>query len=533
MDVQNVHQGEHDLANDIRAVLTADMVYRRERKWPLVNMENKHSTIVERQEERFPGTLFILEKYRGKLTLCGGAVIRLLCDIAKSYSTITGPGVMDLDFFFHNVTVNEANSILEDCITYLVSIKRLNCWVRIERRKYVTNVVVKNLRGPYENQVTSVYQFIHRIYPSLDTVLGGFDIPYGMLAFDGNSIRGTPIAKWCIENGYHILDTTRRSLSYENRIVKYARRYQMKVFFPGLNMTRKKLNANHIISSAAEEILAVIRKNNLRVVNETGIVENPLIYLRTRLEAKTEYETLQCGNLIIYKENKVKWKRRLVRGHEGEPENLKKYSDYSDSTCYAGYIGRNNSSMIKCDNFEGVVAYVQYERGEEISLEDAKRDYSDLVNHPDVETALTSHKQMMNYKHETRRRTNLLGKFWNQYTVSDLEDKEKREEIRNVLNQYVREESHRMCEELTGNSWITENPTRQWTSSFNPIMEDPRKFYGDRYIPFYIGIPSEIETTLRLGLRDKGSSLSRLNKDVFNLILRRLIEEYMVLKDED
>jgi hypothetical protein len=30
--------------------------------------------------------------------------------------------------------------------------------------------------------------------------------------------------------------------------------------------------------------------------------------------------------------------------------------------------------------------------------------------------------------------------------------------------------------------WITENPTTQLTSSFNPIIEDPKLWYGDLYL---------------------------------------------------
>jgi hypothetical protein len=57
-------------------------------------------------------------------------------------------------------------------------------------------------------------------------------------------------------------------------------------------------------------------------------------------------------------------------------------------------------------------------------------------------------------------------------------------------------------------------------------MENPRKFYGDDYVPFLIGIPEKIETTLRLGRLDKDSMLGLLPRDVLNIVLKFVAHQY-------
>lgn len=77
---------------------------------------------------------------------------------------------------------------------------------------------------------------------------------------------------------------------------------------------------------------------------------------------------------------------------------------------------------------------------------------------------------------------------------------------------------------LIGIKWITENPGRQWTSSINPIIEDPRNWYGKHYIPVKTGIPTEIESCLRLArLR---SIWNLLPDDIFNVILLYIMKNY-------
>ena len=101
------------------------------------------------------------------------------------------------------------------------------------------------------------------------------------------------------------------------------------------------------------------------------------------------------------------------------------------------------------------------------------------------------------------------------------------------------------CEErLRGLKWISQEPGRQWTSSIRPIRERPVDFYGVRfYTPFQIGMPVEVESTIRLIwhsghlnpiVGDKkmttlnpGNAISTVPRDVLNLLLKYVMRAYV------
>jgi hypothetical protein len=89
-------------------------------------------------------------------------------------------------------------------------------------------------------------------------------------------------------------------------------------------------------------------------------------------------------------------------------------------------------------------------------------------------------------------------------------------------------DNDKICKErLKGINWITQNPGRQWTSSINPIVSDPREWYGENYIPVITGIPIDIESTLRLFCLPRTLSFwSYLPTEIFNLILFYLSKNY-------
>ncbi len=99
-------------------------------------------------------------------------------------------------------------------------------------------------------------------------------------------------------------------------------------------------------------------------------------------------------------------------------------------------------------------------------------------------------------------------------------------EIMIIMQTRMKDNAVRVQQDLTGIHWITQNPDRQWTSSNNPIMTNPREFYGDKYVPFSIGIPCEMETVLRLIRKHPQSSFWTLPGNIFNLLLIYLVRAY-------
>jgi len=78
-------------------------------------------------------------------------------------------------------------------------------------------------------------------------------------------------------------------------------------------------------------------------------------------------------------------------------------------------------------------------------------------------------------------------------------------------------------ENLTGINWRLTNPGTQWTSSINPIMENPRDWYGEHYVSFRLGC-EPVETCLRL-MRLRDGIWKNLPRDIFGFIVRIVVWE--------
>ena len=99
------------------------------------------------------------------------------------------------------------------------------------------------------------------------------------------------------------------------------------------------------------------------------------------------------------------------------------------------------------------------------------------------------------------------------------------DEIKEKLIARVNENLEVVKKQLKGIKWITQDPQRQWTSSINPIIMDPREFYGIHYETFLIGLCGvDYELTLRMIRNRRNSPLSFLNKDMFKHVLEKLLD---------
>lgn len=88
--------------------------------------------------------------------------------------------------------------------------------IRILRTAHATTW---NLPRPYRH-----IQVIHRLYYSLQHVLLGFDIDSCCLGYDGNRLLALPRAMRALRDRYNVVDITRQSTTYEQRLAKYAKR---------------------------------------------------------------------------------------------------------------------------------------------------------------------------------------------------------------------------------------------------------------------------------------------------------------------
>lgn len=230
----------------IRKILTSDWISRKERNWKLIpyadfekfthvddydsddeettnsvflseyvghkKSNKKYTADIKILFEEFKLLDVILTKFKGKIALCGGSLVRLL--MGKLKSDGYGSSNIDVDLFFYNTNQQEATQILEDCMIMMAN-KQCDSFEEVqftvEHREHVVNFIT------ISKKKIITYQFVLRIYPTLSSIIGGFDLGPSMLAYgscDGikdNMIYATELGAWSIVNKIIIVDTTRRS----------------------------------------------------------------------------------------------------------------------------------------------------------------------------------------------------------------------------------------------------------------------------------------------------------------------------------
>ena len=80
-------------------------------------------------------------------------------------------------------------------------------------------------------------QVVLRLYASPSEILHGFDLGASAAGFDGKSVWVTALGRFAFECGYNVVDTTRRSATYEARLEKYRNR-GFDLILPELDVAR-------------------------------------------------------------------------------------------------------------------------------------------------------------------------------------------------------------------------------------------------------------------------------------------------------
>jgi hypothetical protein len=119
----------------------------------------------------------------------------------------------------------------------------------------------------------------------------------------------------------------------------------------------------------------------------------------------------------------------------------------------------------------------------------------------------------------------ILGKLDKDF--SDLPDLEWRraltEDVSPPILANIKANAEIAKKNLAGIKWILRNPGTQWTSSINPIIGNPREWYGEQYYRSWRIGAEEIETTLRLIRLRPGNPLYVLDRHIFRALVRDVI----------
>jgi hypothetical protein len=594
--------------------------------------------MINNLEQKFHFITSLLQKFEGKLYACGGAVFKSQFDECQRME-------YDIDIFFVNPNPNETeqNQLLEDVLTYLsiciLSIPDND--VFITRNQHVVTFY------SVDQTVYTKYQFILRVYPSLESILGGFDLGPSMVAYDGKRILATEFGAWSFMSAMIIVDTSRRSTTYERRLNKYLR--YCNVIFPGLDIDviSKKID-DHLtftdfvnlleseirdmgyfydeenaeftpdhtsfqeLSKPAliEEVKELVRKNGYNLcsielterekrsiseliseeelytkikelAHENGYYVNlderpyaledmcvanfkiELPYLSLRVE-----KGLQKGILV----SSARWSNKQVNKNS-KTFNFENITDYNDNqahpyltvqenqTCLSNNRPGHTCTFILLQSFLNKQKY-DFDLDEEKNIRagyTAILDgyattptsdteiragirklmlYGSLGNLIDIRESNLRKKHYLRGQGELYNFRNFLRRHFAEfadeiytkisqkaalisdksYSVGEFLEDERIAKIESIIRERIGKNQLIAEEILREIRWITKNPGRQWTSSINPIIADPRDWYGKYYKSFRI-CNYEVEITLRAIRNIKNSSLSKLGKDVFDMLL--------------
>eukprot|EP00761_Pharyngomonas_kirbyi_P000541 gb/GECH01000541.1/.p1 GENE.gb/GECH01000541.1/~~gb/GECH01000541.1/.p1 ORF type:complete len:579 (+),score=148.37 gb/GECH01000541.1/:1-1737(+) len=135
----------------------------------------------------------------------------------------------DIDLFIYGLNEEEANQKIKE-IYNAVCDENPND-VLVVRTKHAVSFVSKD---PFRH-----IQVILRLYKSPAEVLMGFDIDSCAIGYDGEKVWTLPRGQRSLNLRWNLLDKDRRSLTYEYRLVKYAKR-GFAVAIPGFQPEKVK-----------------------------------------------------------------------------------------------------------------------------------------------------------------------------------------------------------------------------------------------------------------------------------------------------
>jgi hypothetical protein len=578
-------------------------------------------------DQHFPLSTSLLKRFKGKMVAAGGAIFRALHGMIAN----------DMDFFFIDMTPENATSILLDALQFMISSflpHHHNTKAYVFRSEYVTTLHLYHEFHKAAGYVHYKYQFIHRIYPNVGSILGGFDLGPCMIAFDGHNLLATRLGAWCAFSRAIIVDTTRRSTTFESRLSKYHK--MCHVIFPGLRSTISWLphkNDEDNYEPLEREINRHLAKFGYKYMRgsyeeSTDIFnkiwskfEHILDKRKIHVKDRTEFEAFlrenledSDGNLIsidrsrdgkltdedldiivseICKKNgyylqidsngnrdfqhsatdKIYLKKLTIskdmgiRSYYSDTSKITSVTlegDYDNRCTLPEMISTVNGSMLRSNKFNYVCSSVVLAGA--VSSSDIRKTLEDSLYNISItsdnlsrrvgalRTAFGTSWRWDQYRENVnlpfkyigshlnnvpcfkRRLVKLfaeyadevfaiLSKDMNNFKKNNLVDAliDRLQPFINIMNARAESNIQIVKERLKGIKWITDNPGRQWTSSINPIIEDPRDWYNspehDNYTPFITGYP-EHELTLRL-LRLRCPLFKHLNRDLMNIILAK------------
>ena len=416
----------------------------------------------------------LLEKYPAlkvfnwdNMLVAGGAVSEAICENNNNYRSYSH----DCDIFLYGLTPEQCDLKVQEILDHIHATHKTS------GASYQFNAIkTANALTVYMGRWTSIaYQIIFRAYNTKSEILHGFDLGSCAVGYDGNTIHFTTLSTFAYAYRKNIVDTTRRSLNYEYRLLKYLGR-GFEVILPGLKNQysgKPKIDLHHFRLTHC--------RGNQFVVNDPGHWSGQI----------SDYQTINIIN--------TNHPRNSIFGH-----NLQQMSADPKYKQFFGYFDdpkKWNTNQINVVP-TGAIKYYYLKRETAILTTYMSRQFKQLFGKDALKSYI-----IMQIDGASRKEKEAL--------LESLESQLQKTE-------WVIQEN----ENLRHTKWVTKNPGSQTvlTSSFNPVMKNPRNWYKTNYKPFYLYLDWSIMRLLWISKYKGGGAFDRVPKDVIGLIIKACVE---------
>jgi hypothetical protein len=145
------------------------------------------------------------------ILMAGGAVTNIL--------TSSKEKINDIDLFIYGLGLDSAKNKIDRIVTQIKQRAESKSYeTRIYQNSHVVNIYIFSVKKVLEIQI------ILRLYNRMEEVLMGFDVDSCCVGYDGKYILTTERNLFSFQNRTNIADISRRSPSYESRLIKYSTR---------------------------------------------------------------------------------------------------------------------------------------------------------------------------------------------------------------------------------------------------------------------------------------------------------------------
>lgn len=354
---------------------------------------------------------------------------------------------IDIDIFIYCDSDVEASAIVARLINEIVTYEKIN----YAKQNSTKNEIILPESVDEENHLDIEYtrtkftlnmgkfQIIFRRYSSKSEIIHGFDLGSSAVGFDGDDIYFTSLSKFAYETGCNIIDTMRRSKSYEHRLQKYFRR-EFDIIMPEFDITK----------------LDKYRYDTYRI---SDMGELPYM----------------CFTYDEVSRNKINLTDFYHKNSEKYIQS--DYCDAEDNYCDGNEFLIFYTNLYKLlINKPDEMIYVSY------SSQDILNPKLSLLNHKIDYFYDELYKKIMS---GDKFPTSMISKYLpctdTGYIFTNREDKE-------VVLYYIEKQKMLIKEKLesivisSDIQWQSVNPGTQLTGSFNPIIEDASQWYGKYFI---------------------------------------------------